>query len=132
MIKAVLDTNILISAVFWKGPPYRILEKGIQGNYLIVTSPLILEEVKSRLISKFKFPEEDTLSFIETILFNSEIVEPKIRINIVKKDPSDNKIIECALTAEADFVVTGDKHLLDLQEYHGIKIIKPAQFLKIV
>jgi predicted nucleic acid-binding protein len=61
------------------------------------------------------------------IVFNSQIVYPKKKLNIVKKDPSDNKILECALEAKASFVISGDRHLLEIKEYDGIKIVSPRE-----
>ena len=66
---------------------------------------------------------------MEIIVFNSQIVYPKKKLNVVKKDPKDNKILECALEAQASFIISGDKHLLEIKEYKGIKIISPKEFL---
>jgi len=65
-------------------------------------------------------------------LLNSEIVVPKEKLHIVYKDPTDNKIVECAVAGNADYIVSGDKHLLDLKRYGGIDIISPARFLKLL
>lgn len=131
MIKAVLDTNVFISALFWKGSPYQVLKNGIEGEFVIVSSSEILAEVRERLLNKFEFPPEDTFSFIEIITVNSFIVDPLLNLNIVKVDPKDNKIIECAVAGKADYIVSGDKHLLDIKEYDKIKIISPKEFLEI-
>lgn len=132
MIKAVLDTNVFISALFWKGAPYQIFKKILMGAILNFTSPQILEELKERLLYKFKLPPEKMKEFLEIIIFNSKIVYPKKKLKIVKKDPSDNKIIECALEAKASFIISGDKHLLKVKEYKGIKIISPKKFLDLL
>ncbi|MDI6602973.1 MAG: putative toxin-antitoxin system toxin component, PIN family [Patescibacteria group bacterium] len=129
MIKVVLDTNIFISALFWKGAPHQIFKKVLRGAILNSISPQILEEIKERLLYKFKVPPEKVKEFLEIIVFNSEIVYPKKKLNIIKKDSSDNKILECALEAKASFVISGDKHLLEVKEYKGIKIISPKKFL---
>jgi len=132
MIKAVLDTNVLISSLFWKGAPYKIFQKGLGGTFIILTSLEILEEVKNKLINKFRFPLQDTNDFIEIITINSKIIKPTTKFDIVKEDPSDNKIIECALAGEANYIVSGDKHLLDIKRYNKIKIILPKDFLKLI
>lgn len=132
MIKAVLDTNVFISALFWKGAPYQIFKKILMGRILNFTSPQILEELKERLLYKFRLPPEKMKEFLEIIIFNSKIVYPKKKLKIVKKDPSDNKIIECALEAKASFIISGDKHLLKVKEYKGIKIISPKKFLDLL
>jgi len=129
MIKVVLDTNVFISALFWKGAPYQIFKRILEGAILNFISPKILEELKSRLLEKFKLPPEKVKEFLEIIVFNSQIVYPKKKLSVVKKDPEDNKILECALEAKASFVISGDKHLLEIKEYKGIKIISPKEFL---
>jgi len=129
MIKVVLDTNVFISALFWKGAPYQIFKRILEGAILNFISPQILEELKERLLKKFKLPPEKVKEFLEIIVFNSQIVYPKKKVNIVKKDPEDNKILECALEAKASFVISGDGHLLEIKKYKGIKIISPKEFL---
>jgi putative PIN family toxin of toxin-antitoxin system len=129
MIKVVLDTNVFISALFWKGAPYQIFKRILEGAILNFVSPQILEELKERLLEKFKLPPERVKEYLEIIVFNSQVVYPKKKLNIVKEDPNDNKIIECALEAQASFIVSGDKHLLEIKEYKGIRIISPKEFL---
>jgi len=129
MIKVVLDTNVFISALFWKGAPYEILKKVLEGAILNSISPQILKEIKEKLLYKFKLPPEKVREFLEIIIFNSQIVYPKKKLNVVKKDPSDNKVIECVLEAGASFVISGDKHLLEIKEYKGIKIVSSKEFL---
>jgi len=129
MIKVVLDTNVFISALFWKGAPYQIFKRILEGAILNFISPKILEELKSRLLEKFKLPPEKVKEFLEIIVFNSQIVYSKKKLSVVKKDPEDNKILECALEAKASFVISGDKHLLEIKEYKGVKIISPKEFL---
>ena len=130
MIKVVLDTNVFISALFWKGAPYQIFKRVLDGAILNFTSPQILEEIKGRLLDKFKLPPEKVKEFLEIIIFNSQIVFPKRKLNIVKEDPSDNKVIECGLGAKASFVISGDRHLLKIKEYREIKIISPREFIR--
>ena len=129
MIKVVLDTNVYISALFWKGAPYQIFKKILIGDILNFTSPEILKEIKEKLLYKFKLPPEKVKEYLEIIIFNSEIIQPKKKIKIIKKDPTDNKILECALEAKASFIISGDKHLLEIKKYKGIKIITPKEFL---
>jgi putative PIN family toxin of toxin-antitoxin system len=129
MIKVVLDNNVYISALFWKGAPYQIFKKVLEGTILNFISPQILEELKEKLLEKFKLPPDKIKEFLEIIVFNSQIVYPKKKLNIVKKDPSDNKILECALEAKTSFIISGDRHLLEIREYKGIKIVTPKEFL---
>lgn len=130
MIRVVLDTNIVISAFFWKGYPYELLKLVIAGRLINITSLSILEEVYQKLKAKFNVPTEKVNSLIKILFFNSQIIYPEIKINIVKNDPSDNKIIECAVAGMASFIISGDTHLLTMRNYQNIKIISPREFIK--
>lgn len=129
MIKVVLDVNVLISALFWKGAPHQVFRKLLKGEFLSFISPQILDELKEKFLMKFRLPPDRVKEFLEIIVFSSQIIEPKKRLKIIKQDPSDNKIIECAVEAGASFIITGDKHLLNIKEYAGIKIVSPRDFL---
>ncbi|MBI2580750.1 putative toxin-antitoxin system toxin component, PIN family [Candidatus Woesearchaeota archaeon] len=129
MIKAVIDTNIIISSIFWKGNPHDVVKKGISREYQLVTSAEILEEVTDKLRNKFKFPEENLNELVNIFLTHSRIVEPTSKFDIVR-DKNDNKIIECAFDCNADYIVTGDPDLLDLKEFKGTKIVTAKQFLE--
>ncbi len=78
---------------------------------------------------KFKFKEKEKEQFLEVLLANSVLVEPKENINIIKEDPDDNKFLECAVEACADYIISGDAHLLKLQQFRGIEILSPKEFL---
>lgn len=130
MIKAVLDTNIIISALFWKGLPCEIVKSGIGGEFQMITSEEILMEIKGKLESKFNAPQDKINELIKIILVNSFVVIPTCEIKAVKIDPNDDKIIECAIAGEAHFIVSGDKHLLDLKQYKYIKIANSQEFLE--
>jgi len=130
---AVLDTNILISAVFWRGGlPYNVVLNGLKKKYSIYLSPQILNELEEKLRIKFKFPENEIQNHIEVLIEYGEIVEPSFTIDIIKNDPDDNKILECAASCNADYIVSGDSHLLDLNEYNGIKILSAKKFLELL
>ena len=129
--KAIVDTNILISALGWKGNPRKVFEKIINGEVELVISDDIFREL-SRVLDypKFIFTEEQKDRFKSLILEISTFVEPIEKINAVKEDPEDNKIIECAVSCNADYIVTGDRHLLNLKEFRGIKIRNARDFLQ--
>ena len=128
MIRAVLDTNIIVSALFWSGAPYKIVQAGIKDEFRIITSLEILGEAYATLEEKFKVPRKQINSLVKVVTLNSEIVYPKLQIAVVKKDPSDNKIIECALEGNADYIISGDKHLLEIKKYKEVEIISPSEF----
>ena len=129
--KATLDTNILISALGWRGNPHRVLQKVVDGEIELFISTEQFEELARVLdYPKFDFTEEQKVRFKALILAIANIVEPKRRLDIVKEDPSDNRILECALVADVDFVISGDEHLLSLGQVERIKIVKANEFLK--
>ncbi len=131
-MRVVLDTNIYISAILFVGNCEEILRLATLGSYELFISNVILKEIKGILEKKFHWTRKqvnETLSYIREIAI---IIKPVKPILVIKKDPSDDKIIECALAAHADFIVTGDKaHVLPLKRYERIKILSPADFLKL-
>ncbi len=130
MIKVVLDTNILISSIFWKGNPRRIVDLAITHKIKSMTSPDILEEVEIVLYEDFsQIPYERIEDIIRDVLsYSSLVIVEDIPIKGLR-DIKDTKIIACAIETKADYIVTGDKDLLVLKEYNGIKIINPNNFL---
>jgi len=130
MTKIVVDTNILVSASFWKGNPYKIIELAAQGKIKVFSSAEILEEFARVLKRDFKTGEEEIKERIENFLEIINLVEPKIKIQEVKEDPDDDKVLEVAIEANADCIVSGDKHLLKIKGFKGIKIITAKEFLE--
>jgi len=129
MTKVTLDTNVYLSALFWKGNPHRVFLQCVKGAVLNSVTPAILSELEGKLRYKFSVPQEKVKEMIEMVTYSSTIVFPSVRVYAVKDDPADDKIIECALEADASFIITGDQHLLQLQKFQNIKIVTPAQFL---
>lgn len=130
MIRLVPDTNIIISSLFWRGNPHELIKKGILGEYQLVTSAEILEEVVDKLRNKFQFPEESILELIDILMTYCHVVDTVSKFDVVR-DNKDNKIVECAFDGKADYIVTGDPDLLELAEFKGIKIVKAKKFLEI-
>ena len=132
-ITAVYYTNILVSAFIGKGAPHKALDAVYSGKVRLVISPDILlefEDVISR--PKFNYADEHIRSIITVVFKVAKIVEPDFTVNIVKKDPSDNRIIEAAISGNAKYIVTGDNHLLSLKNVENIKIISVKDFIKII
>jgi len=135
VIRVVLDTNTLISAVGWKySKPRRILEACLSGKYLLVESPGLMKEFLAVLERpKFNFfPEEEKKELVARLINYSEIVEPKKKLNIIKSDPADNKVLECDLEGRAQYIISGDNHLLKLKVFREIRILTPSDFLDTV
>jgi uncharacterized protein len=133
LIRVVLDTNVLISALLFGGKPQSVLEKAIRGHVGLVLSRDILNELEGVLLEKkFFFPQEIARSLVLELEAMAEMVAPSRTIMAVKADPYDNMILECAFEAKVDFVVSGDKHLLELKRFEKIPILSPAQFLEVI
>lgn len=99
------------------------------SNLEVFISKNIVDELKDKLSRKFLWQEDQVGLFLESVLELCEIVEVKENIRFIKDDPDDDRILECAVTANCDFIVSGDGHLLKLKSYKGIKILNPADFL---
>lgn len=129
--RVVIDTNIYISAIFWNGKPREVIDLGRDGKITIFTSLDIENEIVGKLKTTFKLAEED----VNQILLDFSTFTLPIRINkqliVVRDDPDDNKFIECAVECRANYIISGDRHLLNLKEYEGIKLIKSSEFLKV-
>ena len=130
MIKVVLDTNILISSLFWKGNSRSIVDLAISNKIKSVTSPEILEEEEAVLYEDFpEVPYNKIEEIIKDILSYSSVIAAGAITVKGLRDIKDTKVIACAISAKADYIVTGDKDLLILKEYKGIKILNPKAFL---
>ena len=130
---AVFDTNILISGSRWAGNEAKLIDLVEDGKAKLYVSPAILEELRGVLMRpKFELTESEVLEIVEHIVAISTIIEPLEEINVVENDPPDNRIIECAVEAKADYVVSGDRDLLNLKEFRGIKIIKARELLRLL
>ena len=128
-VRVVVDTNILISSIFWSGNPYSIIQKGIEQEILIFTSEDILQELKNVLERDFEVSSTEIEDIISGFTLFLHRVEPTEKIDFVKDDPKDDIILECAVESKSHYIVSGDKHLLKLGEFRGVKIISARQFL---
>ena len=131
-MKVVLDTNIFISGIFWKGSSNKVILNWREGKFTLVTSLEAVSEI-IKVLKDFKIKLSDDMikEWIDLIIRNSIIVEPIEKITIVKDDPKDNIFIETAVAGNVDYIISQDNHLLKLKEFRGIKIITPEEFNKI-
>ena len=133
MLKVTADSNILVSAAIAKGNEFELLKLAYEGKIEFVLSPSILKEFREVISRpKFGFSEEQVSNVFKQTINISTIVTPSIKLDIVKEDPSDNKILECAETGKADYIISGDYHLLKLKKYGNMQIIKTFEMLKII
>lgn len=126
--RVVADSNIIISAAYLGGTPERVLHLARQGEIALFYSPFILEEV-TRILKGKKFRWTDSRIQDALASFPATLITPGgRRLNVVEDDP-DNRILECALAARADYLVTGDSHLLDVGRYFRTQILTAREFL---
>jgi putative PIN family toxin of toxin-antitoxin system len=129
-VKIVLDTNVFVSGVFFSGPPYQILRAWKNQELQIVVSQEILDEyyrVGEELSAQF--PETDLNPVLELVATRAELIEAAKLDEAVCDDPDDDKFFECAIAGGANLIVSGDKHLLKISDYKGIKVVRPRQFV---
>ncbi len=133
-MRVTLDTNILISATFWHGNESQIIKLAENGQITLVLSKAILSEFERVLKTRFAkmATESEITEVIEKFISISRIVEPGIKVNMIEENPEDNKILECAITGGATYIISGDKHLLKLKRIHTIKILTSKKFLEIL
>lgn len=130
MDSVTLDTNIYVSALEFGGIGERLLAMARAGAIRIDISNDILDEVVTVLRDDFNW-QGYRLHFARAKLASiANVVVPAQRLDVVKEDPDDNRILECAVTGGSGWIVTYDKDLLRLSEYGGIKIVGPADFLQ--
>lgn len=130
MLRVVLDTNVLISAMLTDGKSRTLLRKGISKEFHIVTSHLILRELGTVLRRpKFKTNEDEIHRIILALIQAAEVVEVVSKFNFVEEDSKDDVVVETAFDGKADFIVSGDSHLLALNSFRGIKIVSVKQML---
>jgi putative PIN family toxin of toxin-antitoxin system len=130
MHKVVLDTNVIVSTLLFGGNPDKILNLANESVIKLIISPFILEETARVLQKRFNWVEIEIQAVLAAIQEITVVVQPKIKLSIIKEKDSDNRILECAVSGKTDFIVSGDtKHILPLKKYQGIKILSPAEFL---
>jgi uncharacterized protein len=129
VIRAVLDTNTIVSAVGWGGPPAAVLDAALDGRFELVTSPALLDELR-RVLSypKLRAVIGDADQLIKLLAIAAIVVSPTEMVAI-SRDPDDNRLIEAALAADTDVIVTGDQDLLTLGRVEQIRILTPRDFL---
>lgn len=127
-MKAVFDTNVLVAAFVTEGVCAKLLGRARRKQLNLVISPFILKEFEDVLLKKFTASKEQIRSAIKLISEVAQIVSHASVVSGICRDPDDDQILSCALSAEADYLVTGDRDLLELKDFHGIEILTPGAF----
>ena len=131
-MRVVLDTNVILSGLLWEGIPKRCVDAYRFSNiYQLILSPEIIHELRTKLTQKFKMPDKLARQWEKEITPYAYLVVPKNETTICR-DPKDNMILDTAISANAQYIVTGDEDLLTLKEYKGILIVTPRQFLSVL
>jgi uncharacterized protein len=133
-VKVIFDTNVVASATFWRGAPFDCLAAWAQGRYQAFVSPQLLAEYGETIEElAARYPGKPRVAWVETLTASADLVFPTERARGATPDPDDEMILECALAAEAGFIVSGDKrHLLALREFRGTSIVSCAVFLELL
>ena len=131
-MKVVFDTNVVASASFWRGKPFDCMLAWAQGQCEAVVSPALLAEYCETLEElRLDYPDRQPVGWADALTQAALLVFPTDRATGATRDPDDEKILECALAGEANYIITGDKkHLLPLHEFQNIPIINPADFMR--
>lgn len=130
-VKVVLDTNIFISALVYGGVPEKVLRMILTKEFQVVTSPVLQAELTDIITKKFPLSLADMYLLKEEMEKNFIIVNPRMNLDIAR-DNDDNRVLEAAVEGDCDFILTGDQDLLELGKYKNIKIVTPAEFLKLI
>jgi uncharacterized protein len=133
-VTVVLDTNVLLSALLFKGSLTGIIDLWKEGKIIPVFSQETFQEFNTALAyPKFSLSKDEIKAIIEEeILPYCDVTDIAEKVEGLCSDPDDDKFISCAISAHADFIISGDKALIALKEYKSVKIIKPSDFLKLV
>ena len=138
MLKVVVDTNQFVSALISKkGPSAHLLDLWREQYFILVTSPEIIAEIKKvleypHICKKYKLTKADIQSLLILIEHEAVVCSPLATVHIIKDDPDDDKFLACALAAKAEYIISGDGHLLSLGSYGAISIVTVKDFLEIL
>lgn len=128
-MRVVLDTNVLVSAfVFPGGPPEAVYRRVLTGELTIIVSRPLLAELGRVLVDRFGWEPAYAQEVVAQLARIGELVDPRETVEDIEADPADNRVLEAAAEGDADLIVSGDRHLLDLGSWRDIRIVTPAGF----
>ncbi len=131
----VLDTNTVISGLFWKGAPRQVLDLARAGSLTLFTSPELLAELadvlgREKFSARLALAETNVDELVYGYAALAKTIRPAKIKPAIKADPDDDKVLACAKAAKAEIIISGDNHLLDLVEYEDIRILTVNQLLE--
>ena len=129
-MRAVLDTNVIVSGLNFPGNERTALDLARRGRFELYLSPFILQETVGVLAAKFGWEDDMTAHARDVLRGAATLIDPARLPNVIEANAADNRILECAVEASADYLVTGDRrHLLPLKQHMGLKILNAPTFL---
>jgi putative PIN family toxin of toxin-antitoxin system len=137
-IRAVLDTNVLVSGlIVEQGPSRQILDAWLEGLYTLVTSLYLVAELEHalsypRIAKRLRLDEAELRAILAALLSQAEVIPGRLRLPGATRDPKDDDVVACAREGEAAYIVSGDQDLLALGEYENIQVVTPRQFMEIL
>jgi len=138
MIRVVIDANQFVSALLKPvSNPAEVIRLAREGKIQLIMSPQIMEEIRAvlsypKIVKRHRLTSEQIDLFLKKLTKVAIITHSGQKLDTVKEDPSDNKYLECAVEGRAEYIISGDSHLINLKTFRGIRIIEPAPFLKVV
>jgi uncharacterized protein len=130
VIGVTADSNIYISGLLFLGPPFQFLEAARAGSFELSLSDALLGEIQRVLRMKFLWQEAQLDALSIRLEKFTRRVHPTFTLDVVPADPDDNRVLECAIAASSQFIVSGDNDLLQLGQYRSIQIVRVADFMK--
>lgn len=137
-MRVVLDTNLFVSAIIEsRGKPAQILDAWRAHRFDLILRDDLVQEIREvlgfpRIQKRHQWTQQDIETFLEILRGLAINTAGTLQLQVISEDPDDNMILACAVEGEADFIVSGDQHLLKLRAFRGIEIVAPAQFLAII
>ena len=133
--RVVFDTKVLISSLILSGKPRELWSEVLEGNIKLITSNELFSEF-SKVITRPKFrryiSQSDQAKFHMVLRQQAEVTKIKTHFTEIKQDPNDNAVLETAHSARADYIISGDKHLLNLKKFNDIRIVTINEMLQIL
>ena len=135
-VRVVLDTNVLVSGlVAGQGVPRQILDAWVEGGFTLVTSLYLVEELAHvlscpRIAKRLRISSEEVEALLAALLSQAVVVPGHLFLPGATRDPKDDAVVACAKEGQADCIVSGDQDLLVLEEYEGIQVVTPRQFIQ--
>jgi putative PIN family toxin of toxin-antitoxin system len=130
MMRVVADTNIFISALMFGGLPGSFLDLAFLRSFQLVTSPILLDELDEKLRLKFGLSASDADRVRARLESTALVVKPEVVLRVIIEDPDDDRVLECAVAGKAEYIVSGDRHLLKLGSFQGISIVTAREFME--